>query len=124
MSIFLSAHVPSFSPDNMYLSENKERYKPILLMVQKSCTKLILGKYPFIYWVSYIPGGWEWDFFHQPQPGFNSSSKRALVLGGVEDKQGETWKRHIWLLVRYRCSMYVITVDLSTYHGKSQFGTI
>ncbi len=23
------------------------------------------GKYPIIFRVLYIPGGWEWDFFHQ-----------------------------------------------------------
>ncbi len=23
------------------------------------------GKYPFIVMVSYMPGGWEWDFSHQ-----------------------------------------------------------
>ena len=37
----------------------------LLLMVQKSSTRLRLVVYPSIYYrVLYIPGGWPWDFFH------------------------------------------------------------
>ena len=37
----------------------------ILLMEESGDHQLRLVVYPTIYMVLYIPGGWEWDFFHQ-----------------------------------------------------------
>ena len=73
---------------------NKEN---LLLMVQKSGVHQLIwqtSKHPIIYRVLYIPGGWEWDFFHQQY----QIAKRTAPTASWESKAclialKKTWKR-------------------------------